>query len=417
VPDCERERAERRDAEKQLRKVREQLKRNRKRKRVRNREWRELRYVDLSAGERALDDLLDVDTPGTERIVPRGERERRQAAIDAALAAQSEVSEKRRRGEPAGTKGLVVEVSTTLCRVQVGQQILVCGIRGALTVAETGYTNVVAVGDRVIVTPDRDDGGVVEAVLPRRNALARPDVFHHHLRQVVVANADQLLIVASWREPTLWPELMDRYLIAAERSGIRALICVNKLDLARDPMDCRAQMRPYVELGYPVLFTSATAGLRVEALKDALRGYLTVLTGMSGVGKSSLLNTVQPGLSLRTNQVSDHSHTGRHTTTQVNLLELRIGGHVVDTPGIREFGLHGLTQPDLVRFYPEIASVEGQCRFGDCTHSHEPGCAVKAAVRRGLVSTMRLRNYRAIQTTLPKSLSEAREQAQRRAWR
>jgi ribosome biogenesis GTPase len=138
---------------------------------------------------------------------------------------------------------------------------------------------------------------------------------------------------------------------------------------------------------------------------------------MSGVGKSTLLNAIQPGLDLRTAEVSGHSHTGRHTTAQVNLIKLDLGGYVADTPGIREFGLSGLRQGDLVQFYPEIAALEPGCRFSDCTHSHEPGCAVRVATRRGALSPVRLTNYRRIRATLPESLADERAQAQQRAWR
>ena len=167
-------------------------------------------------------------------------------------------------------------------------------------------------------------------------------------------------------------------------------------------------MQPYLDMGCRVLLTSALTGKGVDRLRSVLHERTTVLAGMSGVGKSTLLNAVQPGLQLRTGEVSDHSHTGRHTTTQVNLIKLEMGGYVVDTPGIREFGLKGLRQYELVRYYPEIAAIEGRCRFGDCTHTHEPGCAVKAALRQGNVSRTRFKSYTSIYATLPKSRAEER---------
>jgi ribosome biogenesis GTPase len=176
-------------------------------------------------------------------------------------------------------------------------------------------------------------------------------------------------------------------------------------------------LRPYLDLGYRVLFTSALTGKGVDELRSAWRGRTTVLAGMSGVGKSSLLNAVQPGLRLRTGEVSEYSHTGRHTTAQVNLLKLEIGGFVVDTPGIREFGLSGLRRRELVRFYPELAAYGGQCRFSDCSHVHEPGCAVQQAVRQGRASETRYRSYCGIHNTLLENQAQEREQAQARAWR
>ena len=402
---------------KTLRKVRNQLKRNRKRKRVRQREWRELCHYDVSDALEDPDLVDPLDLPQLERVMPRGERERRQAMIDAALTTLNETADGEPLSELPGQEGLVIEVSTALCRIELDDRVVVCGVRGSLSAKETGYTNVVAVGDRVRVVPEELEGGAIEQVLPRHSVLARPDVFHHHLSQVIVANADQLLIVAAWREPKLWPELIDRYIISAERSQLVPVLCVNKIDLAEEVADCRKEVAPYLSLGYRTLFTSALNGEGIDELRRLLRGRTTALAGMSGVGKSTLLNAVQAGLELRTAEVSEYSHTGRHTTAQVNLIKLDIGGYVADTPGIREFGLSGLRRDDLVQFYPEIAALKSGCRFANCTHSHEPGCAVRLAARQGRLSAMRLRNYQRIRETLPGRLADEREQAQERAWR
>jgi ribosome biogenesis GTPase len=381
---------------KTMRQVRTQIKRNRQPKRPRRKNWMPDSLDDLDA-------LYDL--PQTERIMPRGERERRQAVMAAALATLEEQAsadgELPTTEEPVGLQGVIVEVSTGLCRVDLGGRSLICALRGSLTAQDTGFTNVVAVGDEVIVSENSSDQGVVEAVLPRRSVLARPDVFYHHLKQVIVANADQLLIVASWRDPIFWPELTDRYLIAAERNNLSPIICLNKIDLAEDVADCHSALRPYLHLGYRVLFTSALTSEGVSGLREVLRGRMTVLAGLSGVGKSSLLSAVQPGLQLRTGEVSDRSGEGQHITTQVNLFRLDIGGFVVDTPGIREFGLSGLRRAELARFYPEMAAVGGDCRFSDCSHLHEPGCAVQAAVQQGLVSATRYHSYRKIYADLP----------------
>jgi ribosome biogenesis GTPase len=211
---------------------------------------------------------------------------------------------------------------------------------------------------------------------------------------------DQLLIVLSWRDPVIWLELIDRNLIAAQRYDLIPIICVNKIDLAEDMAICRASLQPYLDLGHRVLFTCALTGQGVDKLREVLRGQATVLVGLSGVGKSSLLSAVQPGLELRTGQVSEYSGQGRHTTAQVVLHRLEMGGFVVDTPGIREFGLSGLKQSELARFYPEIAAVAGGCRFDDCAHIYEPGCAVKAAVQQGRVSATRYHSYKKIYHTL-----------------
>jgi ribosome biogenesis GTPase len=430
------------EEEKLLRRVRKEIKRNRKPDCVRRRDWR-------SEGCDDPDALDELSFPQSERVMPRGERERRRALWAAATIEFDEEDAEAvsvdgpstgsgqalRPQEPASGEathfaecprqslpracrgGRVVEVSSGLCRVVLDDRSVLCSLRGSLSTHDTGFTNVVAVGDEVMVSIDGGEPGgagarhcpywegprqgVVEAVLPRRSALARPDVFHGHLQQVIVANADQLLIVASWREPAIWLELVDRYLITAERNRLSPIICVNKIDLAEDTAAPRAIFRPYLALGYPVIFTSAVTGQGVDELCKVLRLQTTVLAGLSGVGKSSLLAAVQPGLHLRTAEVSDRRHEGRHTTAQVTMLELEMGGYVVDTPGIREFGLSGLRRRDLASFYREIAAVAGRCRFADCTHLAEPGCAVKASMHQGRIAAARYHNYRKIYESLP----------------
>ena len=384
--------------------VNKQIKNNRQPKQARQRNWLPSNWDDPDA-------FYDLDVSQVERVMPRGERERRQAVLSAALhALKEEIDEDGDDAEDMWQvedtplpRGVVVEVSSSLCRVDLlgGERSLVCALRGSLSAEETGYTNVVAVGDEVVVSANGSDQGVVERVLPRRSVLARPDVFRSHLQQAIVANADQLLIVVAWRDPALWPELIDRYLITARRNNLTPIICVNKIDLAESAAAYRAKLQPYLDLGYRVVFASALTGEGIGGLRKALRGQTTVLAGMSGVGKSSLLTAVQPGLQLRVSEVNEESGEGRHTTTQVTMLKLDMGGFVVDTPGIREFGLSGLRRDELGGFYPEIAAAAAGCRFGDCSHIHEPGCAVKSAVEQGRLSAMRYHSYQKIYHTLP----------------
>jgi ribosome biogenesis GTPase len=375
-------------ADKTIRRVRKQIKRNRKPKRVRRKDWKSYSFDDLDAFD-------ELDIPQDERIMPPGE-----ALLEPEEGGEDTFEERSPVEGTQGQRGIVVEVSSSLCRVDLSGRSLVCSVRGSLSAEETGYTNVVAVGDEVMVSEDGLGQGVVEAVLPRRSVLARPDVFYDHLQQVIVANVGQLLIVVSWRDPVIWLELIDRNLIAAQQYDLIPIICVNKIDLAEDMAICRASLQPYLDLGYRVLFTCALTGQGVDKLREVLRGQATVLAGLSGVGKSSLLLAVQPGLQLRTGQVSEYSGQGRHTTAQVVLHRLEMGGFVVDTPGIREFGLSGLKQSELARFYPEIAAVAGGCRFDDCAHIYEPGCAVRAAVQQGRVSATRYHSYKKIYHTL-----------------
>ena len=377
---------------KKLQSAKKKLKRSHQPKRARRKNW-------LPAN----DNWDDLDYAQEERVMPRDERDRRRALEQAAFKkSQSEAAEV----EPpapnnADTQGLVVEVSQGLCRVELEQQPLLCRIRGALQAEEITFTNVVAVGDQVLVSHNGSEEGLVEAVLPRRSVLARPDVFRSHLQQAIVANVDQILIVASWREPIIWLELIDRYLIAAERNNLPAIICVNKSDLIEDEADCQATLQPYQAVGYPVIRTSALTGAGIDNLRTTLQNRMTVLAGLSGVGKSSLLTAVQPDLQLRTGVVSDHSGEGRHTTTQATLIHLDAETAVVDTPGIREFGLSGLHQRDLANFFPEIAALAPRCRFADCTHLNEPNCAVQAAQAQGTVAHSRYDSYQKIYETLP----------------
>jgi len=360
------------------------------------------------------DDWEEIDLPTKERIVSLGETERRKTVEQIALEKPARFKPQRIQSSngnghlPKGTEtGLVTQVNGSQCRVQVlGQQAL-CSLRGNLRTQETGFTNPVAVGDQVVVRLHANDQGVVESVLPRRSVLARPYMPDRgksiDRQQAVVANVDQVLIVASWREPDFWPELVDRYLITARRNDLRAVLCVNKVDLVDDQVELDATLQPYRALGIPVLLTSVRTQVGLERLDQALRGVATVLTGLSGVGKSSLLTTLNPDFALKTREVTSRglfTGQGRHTTTSAALFQLDNGGMVVDTPGIREFGLVGIAQTELAGWFPEMVPFIGQCTFNDCTHHTEPGCAVLAALADGKISGSRYKSYRLIYGTL-----------------
>ncbi len=384
------------EADATFRKVKKQIKRNRQPDVVRQRDW--ARLAPAEDGAEAADPAEEVLE--TQRIMPRGERQRRRDNLKLALAATQDVEPVEDGAATDGRRGVVVEVSSGLCRVETGGDVWLCATRGALGTLETGMTNVVAVGDEVVVSLDGAGGGVVESVLPRRSVLARPDVGAGHLQQVLVANAEQLLVVASWREPAVWFELVDRYLIAAQRGGLEPILCLNKIDLAVDRAVCFEALRPYRELGCGLVIASAHSGEGVDELRRLLRGRMTVLAGLSGVGKSSLLAAVEPELRLRTAEVSERRHEGRHTTTQATLWRLPMGGAVVDTPGIREFGLAGLTRGELARFFAEMAEPARRCRFANCAHAQEPGCAVRQAAEAGEIAKTRYESYVKIYASL-----------------
>ncbi|MCL4265142.1 MAG: ribosome small subunit-dependent GTPase A [Anaerolineae bacterium] len=343
---------------------------------------------------------LTPDTDGLvadRRIMPRDEQDRREANV--AVVQQAFVADfddgrwQELADETPFLLGKVMEVSRGLCRAEVQGKVIVCDIRGTLIAEGSGFTNVVAVSDRVLVRPLADDRGLVEEVLPRRSGLARADSFYTHLKQIIAANVDQLLIVASWREPHIWFQLIDEYLIGAARNNLQATICVNKVDLAANLAEVETAVIPYVQLGYSLLYTSAVTGEGLAALRGYLLGKTTVLAGLSGVGKSSLLTAVEPTLDLRTQTISLKRQEGRHTTSQAIMLPFADAGYVVDTPGIRDMGLIGLDPDELITYYPDLADVVGQCRFHNCTHAHEPGCAMKEAVAHGRITDWRHKNY------------------------
>ncbi len=377
---------------KQLQTAQKKLKRNHQPKRTRRKNWVPDHYEELD----------DVDFDTHERVMPRGEQERRRSVEKVAFSTvttdEDEVD--LATDETFVQQGTVIEVSKGGCQVDTNSKVLLCHIRGTLKAQESGYTNVVAVGDEVLISEDDTGSGVIESVLPRRTMLVRPDSFRSHLQQVLVANADQLLIVSAWQQPALWLELIDRYLIAAQRNNLPAVICVNKIDLEQDADEVQTTLQPYRDLGYQVILTSALTGEGVDTLQALLYGKTTVLSGLSGVGKSSLLNAVQPGLALRVGSASVANKEGRHTTSQATLTRLNSTDTVIDTPGIREFGLSGLTPAELGNFYPEIAEAAPMCRFANCTHLVEPNCAVQTAVAEGRIATSRYENYRQIYETL-----------------
>ena len=344
-------------------------------------------------------DWDEMDHGSLERVMPRDERDRRKQIDEVLTASPQEIEPAMSAAtmpSVAGRTALVTTVAGMSAKIEMDGQERAATIRGLLTELDTGYINPVAVGDKAVVTEDGAGAWAIEAVLPRSAILVRPDPFLAPRQQVIAANVDQLLIVSSWQEPDLWPELIDRYLIAATLSDIVPIICINKADLIDCAQEYESVTRIYRDMGYKTLATSALTGAGISSLRSELVGRLTVVVGLSGTGKSSLMSTVQPGLDLRVGDVSQAHHQGRHTTTQASMYRLDGGGYVADTPGIREFGLAGLTLGELPLYFPEIDELAADCRFSNCTHLEEPDCAVRVAEEEGRVSPSRVASYRAI---------------------
>ena len=250
-----------------------------------------------------------------------------------------------------------------------------------------------AVGDDV--TLERDDSNAAWAIReihPRRSQLARRMPGGRGGERVVVANIDQVIVVFAFVKPEPHPRMLDRFLVIAEANDVAARLVMNKCELV-DEKTARAFAKPFELAGYPVHFTSVKANDWLEALREGLDGRVSALSGPSGVGKSSLLNAVYPGSSLRVGEISESVNKGRHTTVGARLLPLPGGGYVADTPGLREVGLWGIVATEVDACFPEFKPFLGECKFQDCTHDHEPGCAVIAAVERGVVSAERHASY------------------------
>lgn len=297
-----------------------------------------------------------------------------------------------REDQPTTLEGLVVRTESGFHRVQVNGRTIVCRAPKRLLRGERTTTTAVVIGDHVRLRQVDDSTGVIEEVLPRDNELVRGAARGSRFLDVIAANLDLLVAVHSLREPDLNPARLDRLLLIAEAAEIPALVCLNKADLA-DPEALYIAAAPYRAAGYPVLLTSARTGRGIEDLRQAARGKMSAVVGPSGVGKSSLLNRMQPGLRLRTGEISGSTGKGRHTTTTAELLPLVNGGRIADTPGLRELAIREVEPEDLAWLFPEFRPLLGTCRFSDCSHRDEIGCAVREAVERGEIAPSRYRSY------------------------
>ncbi|MCX7894335.1 MAG: ribosome small subunit-dependent GTPase A [Thermoanaerobaculum sp.] len=290
---------------------------------------------------------------------------------------------------PEAQEAVVTAVFGPLVRVQLGKENLVVPFRRRLLWHEDTQDRRLVVGDRVKVLRERG-GAVVAEVLPRRTTLMRKSPGEERPR-VIAANVDQAVVVLAAKLPEPNPRLLDRLLVACHHAGIRPIVCVNKVDQGLELVE--PWIGDYQDAGYEIFLTSARTARGMGNLKRALAGRTTLFCGPSGVGKSALLNAIHPGYRLQEGSISDATGKGRHTTTTAQLLPLPGGGFVVDTPGVKEFGLWDLKPEELSSCFPELQTFAAQCAFANCSHDREPDCQVRRAVEDGKVSSRRYASY------------------------
>jgi len=288
--------------------------------------------------------------------------------------------------------GQVTRLQSGFYTVKTERGAVTCFLRGRLKRRDY-QGDVIAVGDKVQISLQADGSGEIEAIEPRRNALVRLDPTPKgDYQQILLANPDQVVLVFACAQPAPHLRMLDRFLVIAEKANLPALIVANKLDLV-GLREARKIFSIYPPLGYEVLFTSAKQSKGVDALRQRLTGKLSAFAGPSGVGKSSLLNAIQPELGLAAREISQRNQRGRHTTIVRQMYPLEDGGFVADLPGLRSLALWDTQPEELDGYFPELRDLVAHCQFNDCTHRNEPGCAVRRAVEEGTVHPERYESY------------------------
>ena len=294
-------------------------------------------------------------------------------------------------------EGLVMRSTGSNYTVKLSHgDVVECKLRGRLKLDEIDHTNPVAVGDRVLVELDSDFTGNIDEIHPRHNHIIRKSVNLSKRTQIIAANIDQALLVTTCAAPRTAIGFIDRFLLTAEAYHIPTVIVFNKYDVYK-----RKEMAVYEQYtsiyhnmaGYTCIETSVVSGLNLEKIKALLHNKTTLLSGNSGVGKSSLINAIDPNLQLKTGEISTAHDKGKHTTTFAEMFALDFGGYVIDTPGIKSFGIVDFDKEEIGHYFPEMRAVFNQCKFNNCVHINEPGCAVQQAVEAGLIAEDRYKSY------------------------
>ena len=296
-------------------------------------------------------------------------------------------------------KGLVVKNTGSWYIVKMDDGTMEnCKIKGNFRLKGIRTTNPVAVGDRVDVAV-KDGASYIINIDTRRNYIIRKASNLSKESQILAANIDQALLIVTLKEPITNTTFIDRFLATAEAYNVPVVIVINKIDLLADDDEkeyLEAVKNLYEVIGYKVITMNALEGVGLAELKDTLTGKVTLLSGNSGVGKSSIINLVLPGVNLKTGSVSESHHTGMHTTTFSEMFELPEGGCVIDTPGVKGFGTIDFEKAEVAHYFKEIFAMSADCRYNNCTHTHEPGCAVLEAVENHYISQSRYQSYLSI---------------------
>ncbi len=292
------------------------------------------------------------------------------------------------------SKGVVIRATGSWYEVLCEGEIYKCRIRGRLRLKGVRSTAPVVVGDVVYFEADDEQSYVIAEIEPRRNYIIRRASNLSKESHIIAANIDRAILVATLFSPATATEFIDRFLVTCEAYKIPATIILAKVDLARQEPEAMAEfIATYRSAGYDVLEVSATMGEGLEEVKELLQGHTTLISGNSGVGKSTLIGAIEPHIEIRTGEISASHHKGKHTTTFSTMYPLSQGGYIIDTPGIKGFGLLDIDDDELWHYYPEMMKFGTDCQFYNCTHTHEPKCAVRAAVESGQIAYSRYESY------------------------
>ncbi len=347
--------------------------------------------ADLTRNYR--DDADDIDTVSQERLSGKGDSTRHRTVVGETSASGNEDALGRVElsvNESDTLQGIVLRVHGLESIVQTpDRQVYRCAVRRILKNMATDQRHVIVAGDRVSFRPEGLAQGLVLRIEPRSGTLSRTS---RNRRHVLVANVDQILIVTSAAQPTIKPNLIDRFLITAEQNQLDACIVINKCDLV-DPASLQPLIGTYAQMGYRVFMVSASQGWGMNAIQSLLCDRQSVIVGQSGVGKSSILNAIEPDLKQRVQAVSRENQKGKHTTTTAEVFPLSMGGSIVDTPGIRQFQLYDIAPAEIAGLFRDLRPFASLCRFPNCTHLHEADCKVKDAIADHRLDVRRYESY------------------------